>query len=110
MVGKIKHYLGFTELSMFSFLPPLIFCPCAFSSYSGYEWEGIPPSPIHPKCSSKGCSVNFIDKAYAYRIDALDRPVKRDSKFDTARFLAQTTFGASKSDLKEFESKYTAST
>ena len=81
----------------------------AFSSYSGYEWEGIAPSPLHPTCSTKGCSVDFKDKAYVYRIDALIRPIKREDKFETARFLAQTTFGASKSILKEFESKYTKS-
>ena len=80
-----------------------------FCSYSGYEWEGIPPSPLQPTCSNSGCSVNLNDVAYVYRIDALNRPVKREAKFDTARFLAQTTFGASRHDLSEFESKYTAS-
>ena len=80
-----------------------------FSSYSGHEWEAIPPSPLQPKCSKNGCSVDLSDVTYAYRIDALKRPIKREAKFDTARFLAQTTFGASKHDLKEFETKYTAS-
>ena len=68
------------------------------------------PSPFHPSCSSEGCTVNFNDTAYAYRIDAFTRPVKHQAKYGTARFLAQTTFGASKHDLKQFESKYTKST
>ena len=88
-------------------------CPFVFSSYSGYEWEGIAPSPLHPEYASSKKTNQVVvlkDKAYAYRIDAFVRPIKRNATFETARFLAQTTFGASKRDLKEFESKYTAST
>ena len=88
-------------------------CPFVFSSYSGYEWEGIAPSPLHPQYASSKQNEQVVvvtDKAYAYRIDAFVRPIKRNATFETARFLAQTTFGASKRDLKEFESKYTAST
>ena len=87
---------------------------CRVCSYSGNEWEGIAPSPLHPTCikkgSSKGCYVKLNDKAFAYRVDAMSRAKKPEAKFDTARFLAQATFGASKRDLKQFESKYTSST
>ena len=78
-------------------------------SYSKYKWEGVAPSPLHPACGSSGCKVKLTDKRFAYRIDATSRAKKPDATILAARFLEQSTFGASPSDLKKFASKYATS-
>ena len=79
-------------------------------SYAGYAWEGIAPRPLHPACDpSRRCTVALTDTRYAYRIDAVSRNEKPSAALTAARFLAQTTFGATKHDLEEFASKYIAS-
>ena len=79
-------------------------------SYSGYAWEGIAPSALHPECGSAECRAKLTDTRFAYRVDAVSRQKNPEFNVTAARFLAQTTFGARKRDLEEFATKYTTST
>ena len=73
-------------------------------SYDAYGWEGVMPVPwngLQTDCKAKSCTVT-VPAGVQYRIDAFAQTDNPTADESASRFLSQTSFGATRKDIRSF--------
>lgn len=73
-------------------------------AYDAHGWEGVMPVPwngLQTDCNAQGCTI-IVPGGVQYRIDAFSQADKPTADESASRFLGQTSFGATRTDIKSF--------